>query len=298
MVSQAGNRTAKGYFLVLAATLIWSGNFIVARIINESVPPVTLVVLRCFVAIMALAPFVIRQIWSEAHVIRKHFWYIGFTGFLGITVCQTVVYVAAGSSTTVNLTLIAICSPIFTIIFARIILKDAITFRRLLSLVIASTGVLYLVTGGEFSKLTSLSFNPGDVWMLAQASSFGLYSVLVQQRPVELNPIPFLFSMFVFGMLLLIPWFIWEFSTSESMVFTRDNILAILYLELGPSVLAYMSWNQSVALIGPTRASMVYYCLPLFGALGGLYFLGEHLTAPHLISGVMILTGVMLSNKS
>ena len=297
-MSHAGNSSAKGYALVLAATLIWSGNFIVARIINESVPPVTLVVLRSVVAIMALAPFVIRQIWADAHVIRKHFWYIGFTGFLGISVCQTVVYIAAGSSTTVNLTLIAICSPIFTMIFARIILKDALTFRRLLSLVIASVGVLYLVTGGEFSKLTSLSFNPGDVWMLAQASSFGLYSVLVQQRPVELNPIPFLFSMFVFGMLLLTPWFIWEVSAAESLVFTGDNILAILYLGLGPSVLAYMSWNKSVALIGPTRASMIYYCLPLFGALGGLYFLGEHLTAPHLISGVMILTGVMLSNKS
>ncbi len=288
----------QGYALVLAATLIWSGNFIVARMMSESIPPVSLVVLRSLVAIMALAPFVVRQIFSEAHVIRKHCVYIGFTGFLGITVCQTVVYVAAGSSTAVNLTLIAICSPIFTMIFARIILNDALTGRRMLSLAIASTGVLYLVTGGELSKLASLSFNPGDVWMLAQASSFGLYSVMVLQRPMGLSPLPFLFSMFVFGMLLLIPWAAWEFSTAESIVFSRNNILAILYLGLGPSVLAYMSWNRSVALIGPTRASMVYYCLPLFGALGGLFFLGEHLTTSHFISGALILTGVMLSTKN
>ncbi len=287
----------QGYILVLTATVIWSGNFIVARIINGSIPPVTTVVLRSIVAIVVLLPFVIRTLVYEARLIRKHLVYIAFTAFLGITVCNTAVYVAASSSKAVNLTLIAICSPIFTIIFARLILKDVLTFRRVLSLLIASTGVVYLVTGGELSRLRALNFNPGDIWMLLQASSFGLYSVMVQKRPLGISPLPFLFSLFLVGTLLLIPWFAWEISTGEGFPISQENILAILYLGLGPSVLAYMSWNKSVSLIGPAKASMVYYCLPLFSASGGLYFLGEQVTAAHFVSGALILTGVILSTR-
>lgn len=293
-----GHRILKGYTLVLTATIIWSGNFIVARAISDSIPPVTTVVLRSIIAIVALAPFTMRQLYYQAHLIRKHVSYLAFTAFLGITVCNTVVYIAAESSEAVNLTLIAICSPIFTIIFSRIILHEALTARRILSLVIASIGVFYLVTGGDFSRLSTLKFNRGDIWMLAQASSFGLYSVMVQKRPLEISPLPFLFSLFVLGMLLLIPWFAWELVTTDSIRISRETIMAGLYLGLGPSVLAYMSWNKSVELIGPAKASFVYYCLPLFSASGALYFLGEQVTVSHFISGALILIGVALSVRT
>lgn len=297
MISSHAYRYVKGYAMVLAATLIWSGNFIVARILHDSISPVTIVVLRSAIAIFVLAPFVTRSLYFEAHLIRKHVTYLGVTAFLGMTMCNTLVYVAAASSKAVNLTLIAICSPIFTIIFARIFLKDSLTVNRIASLMIASSGVVYLVTNGNLSSLGNLSFNPGDIWMLGQASSFALYSILVQKRPLELSPLPFLFSLFVLGMLFLLPWFGWELLTTDMIELSPSTFWAIIYLGVGPSVLAYMSWNKSVALIGPSRASFVYYCLPLFSGIEALFLLDEHITTSHVISGALILTGVILSTR-
>lgn len=288
---------AQGYVMVLAATLIWSGNFVLARILQESVPPFTIVVLRSLIAIAAMAPFVARPMYYERRIILKHIKYIALTAFLGITVCNTIVYIAASSSNAVNLALIAISSPIFTILFARVLLKEALGFRKILSLVLASSGVLYLVTGGAFSRLATLSFTPGDIWMLGQASSFALYSILVQKRPLELSPLPFLFTMFVVGMIFVLPFFAWELVTAQRMEFSERVIWAIIFVGLGPSVLAYMSWNRSVALIGPSKAAFVYYCLPLFSGIEAQYLLGEDLTFSHLISGALILTGIILSTR-
>lgn len=290
-------RFIKGYSLVLAATAIWSGNFIVARILSNSVPPVTIFIFRSLIAITILAPFVAGRLRQEFPAIRRHLGYLALTAFLGLTICNTVVYIAAATTKALNLTLIAISSPVFTVIFARIFLHDTLTLRRVIGLVAATAGVVLLITSGQISHLANLTFSEGDLWMLGQASSFALYTILVRMKPGELSPLPFLFSLFIIGMLFLLPLFLWKLPETEAVHFTPTILGAILYLGVGPSLLAYLCWNESVAIIGPARASFVYYCLPLFSGVEGLLLLGEQVTAIHVFSGVMILAGVIFATS-
>jgi drug/metabolite transporter (DMT)-like permease len=197
----------------------------------------------------------------------------------------------------VNLTLIAICSPIFTIMFARLFLRDTLTIQRVIGLIAATSGVVFLITDGQPFRLAHLTFSEGDLWMLSQAASFALYSILVRKKPAELHPLTFLFSLFVLGMLLLLPWFAWELSGIQGIEFSPTTVGAILYLGIGPSLLAYLCWNESVAIIGPTRAAFVYYCLPLFSGGEALLLLGEPITAVHILSGILILAGVVISTR-
>ena len=288
-------RVIRGHVLVVAATAIWSGNFIVARFLADSTPPVILVVLRSFIAAVFLFPFVIRPLWNCIPLIRKHLGYLALTAFLGLTMSNMLIYVAATFSPALNMSLIAIFSPVFTIIFARIFLLEALTFRRAIGLSIAISGVVFLLSNGRISNLKDLTFSIGDVWMLGQAASFALYSILVRVRPAELHPQAFLFSLFVLGTLFLAPWFCWELSGMTLGDFPPKTIWAILYLGIGPSLLAYWFWNESVGIIGPARASLVYYLLPLFSGVEGLFLLGEPVTWVHIVSGIMILAGVIFA---
>jgi len=290
-------RWIKGYFFVLAATAIWSGNFIVARMLADSVPPVTLVVLRSTVAAILLLPFVIRPLFREIGVIRQHIGYLSVTAFLGMTMCNTLLYVAAATSNALNLSLIAICSPVFTVLFSRLFLHDTLTIRRFVGLVTATSGVVLLLIRGDFSRLAHLTLSEGDLWMLGQASSFALYSILVRKKPAELSPLVFLFSLFILGMSYLVPWFVWEQPWTKMIEYSPTIIGAILYLGIGPSLMAYLCWNQSVAIIGPTRAAFVYYCLPLLSGAEALVLLGEPVHVVHLVSGVLILGGVVVATR-
>jgi drug/metabolite transporter (DMT)-like permease len=291
------HRLIKGYGLVIAATAIWSGNFIVARIIANAVPPVSTTVLRSLVAVILMVPFVIRPFYRELPLIRKHLGYLTLAAFMGLTVCNTAVYVAATTTNALNLTLIAIFSPIFTIVFARIFLRDTLTFRRVIGLIAATAGVILLITGGQVSRLVHLTFARGDLWMLAQASSFAFYTILVRVKPAEISPLPFLFSLFILCIVLLVPLFVYEFAKFEAIDFSWKVIASILYLGIGPSLLAYLFWNESVAIIGPARAAFIYYLLPVLSGFEAVEFLGEPVTAVHVFSGAMILAGVVIATS-
>jgi len=133
--------------------------------------------------------------------------------------------------------------------------------------------------------------------MLGQAASFALYSILVRIKPPGLRPLTFLFSLFLLGMMSLLPWFAWEVAASKAIDLSTTTVGAVLYLGIGPSLLAYLCWNESVAIIGPTRAAFVYYCLPLFGGGEALLLLGEPINAVHVLSGALILAGVIFATR-
>ena len=119
-----------GYLFAVGATAIWSGNFIVARGLNDAIPPVSLAFSRWVVATMVLLPFAIKNLWTEWPVIKKHFGYFCITSFLGVTVFNTLIYIAGHTTTALNLALIAITFPIFTLLFSRIIYKEVLTIKK------------------------------------------------------------------------------------------------------------------------------------------------------------------------
>jgi drug/metabolite transporter (DMT)-like permease len=292
------HRFFKGYLFVLAALVIWSGNFIVARALANSVQPVTLVIMRSIIAVAILAPFTAQALYRERRAVLRHLGYLSVTAFLGITISNTLLYVAALTSTALNLSLIAICSPLFTIEFARLFLRDTLTLRRLVGLLGATSGVVLLITGGQLSRLVHLTFSQGDLWMLGQAAGFALYSILVRKKPDEISPLTFLFSLFFLGgVVFLLPLLPWELSHIRQIQFSHSIVAAIFYLGIGPSVLAYLCWNQSVAIVGPTRASLVYYSLPLFSGVEAFLLLGEPIHGIHVISGLLILSGVIIATR-
>ena len=291
------NQQVRGYIFVLLATMIWSGNFIVARFLADAVPPITLVMLRSCIALIALFPFALKSLRKDSHLFRKYSGYIIITGFFGMSVCNSLVYIAAATTKALNMTLIAIASPIFTLLFARLFLSDVLTVKRVLGLFIATSGVILLITEAEPGRLIHLTFSRGDLWMLGQASSFALYSILIRKKPPELEPLSFLFALFAVGGILLLPFFFYEIPRLTALAWTPQILISVLYLGIGPSLLAYLFWNKSVSIIGPSRAAFVYYTLPLFSGLEALLWLNEPISLFHVLSGFLILTGILISTR-
>lgn len=289
------SKTVLGYMLVLAATAIWSGNFIVARVLSGSVPPVTLAFLRWTTALIVILPFGIRPVYRDFQAIRAHLGYLSLTAFLLVTLFNTLIYIAAETSKAINLSLIAVSSPIFIVILARVLLKDSFTVRRIVGLIAATSGVVLLISEGDLSRLMGLTFAEGDLWMLLAAAIFGTYSVLARMKPVALSPVAFLCSTFIIGLVFLVPWTLWELRNVESIHLSTIAIASIVYLGVGPSLLAFLWWNEAIMLIGPVRSAFVYYSLPIFSGVEALVLLGEPVRSVHLLSGMLILLGITIA---
>ncbi|MFO7596301.1 MAG: DMT family transporter [Desulfocurvibacter africanus] len=156
-----------GFLCALGATIIWSGNFIVARGLFDSVQPATLAFLRWGTAFAALLPLAAIPAWRERQVIRRHFFFLLITALLGVTLFNTLIYLAARSTSALNLALISTTSPMFMLLLARMFLGEAVTPARLAGMAAAVCGVALLVTRFDLSRLASLQFAAGDLLMLS-----------------------------------------------------------------------------------------------------------------------------------
>jgi len=109
-----------GCFFALGATAIWSGNFIIARGLNESIPPISLAFWRWVVAVVVFLPFALKPLIVEWDIIKENILYLSITSLLGITIFNTLIYFAGHTTTAINLSLISITFPVFIVILSRI----------------------------------------------------------------------------------------------------------------------------------------------------------------------------------
>ncbi|MDA3916848.1 MAG: DMT family transporter [Deltaproteobacteria bacterium] len=285
-----------GYLFAFGATALWSGNFIVARGLSESIPPVTLAFFRWLVAVTFFTSFAIKTFIHEWPIIKKNIAYFSITSLLGITTFNTLIYYAGHTTTAMNLSLIAISFPIFILLFSRILYKELLTVKKGVGIVLVLTGVVFLITKGNISKLLNISFNIGDVWMLTAAIIFAVYSLFLKNKPQGLSVKTLQLSTMILGLFFLTPFFLWEQSLVHNFFLNQTTIPAILYVGIFASLFAFLLWTNAVIILGPSKAGMVYYTLPLFSGLAGYLFLHESVGIMHLYSMVFIFSGILITN--
>ncbi len=284
-----------GCACALLATIIWSGNFIVARGLGDVVPPVTLAALRWTTGTLVLLPFAMGIMWRQRAALLKHWRYLSISALLGVTVFNTLIYTAAHTTTALNLTLIATTTPMFIIVLSRIFLGEPITRPRAIGLMVAVFGIVTLVTRGDFAILWDMAFTVGDLWMLLAGFLWAIYSILVKKKPAEINQYAYLGTTFLLGVLPLIAGAFIEQSITPQWNMTPAVVGSVLYIGIGASLVAYVLWTKAVTTVGPVTSSLIYYSLPAFCGIEAYLFLGEPVTLIHGVAFLLIFSGIILA---
>ncbi len=288
-------RPSFGYLLAAAATLIWSGNFIIARGLADTIPPVLLAFLRWSVAALVVLPIGAPSLWRQRRVLRQHLGYLLLTSFCGVTLFNTLIYTAGETTSALNMSLLAIGTSIFIIVLARIVLGERLSAAKIAGVILATFGVLLLVTRGDLFRLQGLVFAEGDLWMIMAALVWAVYTILVHKKPSEINQRTFLIASFWLGLALLAPWAAWVYLDTAELKMGPAIMGVALYLGVGTSVVAYLLWNRAVSIVGASNVALIYYTLPLFSGFEAFLILSEPATIVHLFSGALIIGGVILA---
>jgi drug/metabolite transporter (DMT)-like permease len=286
-----------GIGLASLAAFIWAGNFIIARGVIKDIPPISLAFYRWLLASVIILPFAIKQFRKEWPFVKNSWHYLFWASLTGVALFNTFVYIGAHYTSAINLTLIGTTtSPIIATILARIFLKEQIGWMKLTGLIFCITGVLFLLSKGNFQTLLTLKFSTGDLWALTAALSFAIYNTLVKKKPVSISPINFLFVIFSMGTLLLLPFYMWEANSTPAVIWNTDLLLAIIYLGLGASVICFWIWNMAISKLGAARTILFGNLIPIFGTIGSVIFLHEQFTWVHIVSMALVFAGILLAN--
>lgn len=286
--------------LLTLAPLLWAGNAVVGRMVHDLVPPLTLNFLRWALALALLLPLA-WQVLRVRSPLWPHWRRYGVLGLLGIGLYNALQYMALQTSTPLNVTLVAASMPLWMLALGTLFFGVAVTRRQVAGALLSLAGVLLVLSRGEWSALLALRLVAGDVLMLLATLSWSLYSwLLVRTRePASLRGqwAPFLVAQMVFGLGWsgLLAGGEWALGSAQ-IVWGWPLALGLVYIAVGPAIVAYRCWGVGMQRVGPAVGGFFLNLTPLFAALLSAAFLGE---MPHLYHGaafLLIVGGIVVSS--
>ena len=164
----------------------------------------------------------------------------------------------------------------------------------MLALTISLAGVAVIISHGSLQALLGLSLRPGDGIIFLAVVFYALYSVMLRKRP-QVHPLSFCAATFAVGSLMLLPVYLVEHIGYRQIHFDGSTALALVYVMVFPSLLAYLCFNRAIELIGANRAGQYLHLMPVFGTGLAAIFLGERLQGFHVVGAVLIAAGILIS---
>lgn len=286
------------YLLLSLAALFWSGNFVLGRGLHEVAPPFTLASWRWLAAALILAPFALRVLWRQRDLVRRHLGELALLGALGASGYSALVYVGLQHTGTINAVLITSLTPVLIALFAWLLDGDRITRRQALGIAVSLSGAAWIVTGGHPGRLADLGSSRGELWILTAAACWAIYSVRLRHLPPGLDSRTFLMMVALTGWLVLLPFHLYEAAHGQTLAPTTGNLLAVGYLALFASLLAFVCWNSGIRRIGAARGGVFMQLMPVFGTGLAMLFLGERFAPYHALGIGLIATGLYLTLRS
>lgn len=293
--------TVSTSLLLTVPPLLWAGNAVVGRMVHDLVPPVTLNFLRWAIALLLLLPlggWVLRrdsgmwQNWRRFLVL----------GLLSVGLYNALQYLALQTSSPINVTLVAASMPVWMLLIGRLFFGATIARRQVTGALLSIAGVLLVLSRGDLSQLLAARLVPGDILMILATIAWSVYSWLLtlpkDPPAIRGDWAAFLMAQVAFG-------FAWSglFAAGEWVVAAPQIHWgwplagALLYVAIGPGIIALRCWGTGVQRAGPNVAGFFNNLTPLFAALMSSAFLGE---LPHLYHGAafaLIVGGIVLSSR-
>jgi len=287
---------AAAYVLLPTAAACWAGNHVVARAIAGHVPPGGLAILRWSVVfvIISLFAFVhVRRDWAKLRENRGVMIFLALTGGAGFGTLQ---FVALQYTTAINMGVVGSVAPAFIVAASFLLFGDRMGFTQLTGVAISLAGVLAIVTQLHPEHLFELTFNTGDMLIIVNMVLWAIYCSCLRLRPA-VHPLSFLFVLSLVALIGNLPFALWEYTSGYHLVADTETGLAIGYAALFTTLLAYITWNRGVDLVGAPRASVFLHTIPIFGTTLATVLLGEQLKLYHIVGFALILTGVTLAAR-
>jgi drug/metabolite transporter (DMT)-like permease len=272
---------------LLTLSALWGGSFLFIRVAAPILGPIVLIALRVFIAGAAL--FIYARIIGLDLEIRKRWKQYLLVGLLNSAIPFTLIATAELNLTAGLAAILNATSPLFGAIVAALWLKESLSTRKIIGMMLGLLGVSVLVgwSSISFTLVVGLSI----LASLVAATFYGIAGVYTKISSKGVKPIALATCSQLGASVFLIP--LTPFALPASFP-GWDVILSVLALSLVSTAIAYVLYFRLIENVGPTKALTVTFLAPVFGVLWGVLLLNEPLTLSTLVGFAIILSGTGL----
>ena len=287
------NTPRVAYALVNLAALLWASNFALGRLLRDDIGSFTLTAARFTIAAVILTIVGLRLPLEERKLGRQWLPILGM-GLTGVFGFGSLLYSGLRYTTATNGSLIHGTGPLIIGLVAALMLGERFTRRAVVGGVISLVGVAIVVSGGSLAALARQQYNVGDLLVLASVVDWGIYSALTRVVTRSRSALSATWLSTCLALPVLWVAAAWELP-ARPVTMSWPVLMAVLYIGVAPSVVAYLAWNEGVRRVGPAKATAFFNMLPFFGALIGVLWLGEPFSLAQLLGGGLIIAGSLIT---
>ncbi len=283
------------HFFLILESLLYAGSYTVANDASNYISPFELTLLR---AIFAALIFGTAQFISvREKVDGRDLFLLAACSLFGITISNVLFFGGLALTTPINASLLTLTSPLFLILFA-IIARGEIEVGKLVGVLVASLGGVFLIWGD--TGLATEAENPllGNIMVGASAGSYAIYLTLIRPLLLKYHPLTILRWLFTFGMLYLFPIWGWGLTQIEWGEFNSEAWIALGFILICITFITFLLNTFALRVLDASIVSTYIYTTPLFTALIGILLEGNSSSFSLLIAGVLILFGGYLVSQT
>ncbi|MFN5097240.1 MAG: DMT family transporter [Limnohabitans sp.] len=293
----AESRTRIALWLMWVTPALWSVNYIVARSAPGVVEPHMLALGRWALAGVILAFVARSELWRERSSTLADSGRYLVLGALGMLICGAWVYQGAKTTSAINIALIYAASPVLIAVGAVLWLGERFSWRQGVGVVVAMAGVFHVVVKGQWLALGQVQWVAGDGWIVVAMVAWAAFSLLQKKWPTPLGSTARLAAICMGGVLVLLPFSVWEYLQPDRPAWTMQASLLVVAAGLLPGIGAYWAYGFSQKVLGASRVAASLYLGPLYGGLTAWVFLGEAMGWHHVMGAALILPGIYLASR-
>jgi drug/metabolite transporter (DMT)-like permease len=284
---------ANAPLMLCLATLGWGSNTIASRLAVGEVSPMMLIFLRWGLVVALILAMHNREMIKAWPVIRKRLKWVFMMGGFGLSLFNGLFYIAAHSTTAVNLGIIQSIMPGMILLGSFFLFGARINRLQIAGLALTFIGVTVIVTKGSIEKLMLLTFNNGDLLMLLGCLFYSGYAIGLKNRP-KVSGMVMMGYFSIAAFLITIPLIAIESVTFGTIMPGLEGWLLIIYIAIMPSFLSQVFFMRGVDLIGPGSAGLYANLVPVFSAIMAIALLGEIFGTFHFSAMILVFSGIGL----
>lgn len=276
----------KYHTLVLLATVLVAGSFIVSEKLATVINPISLVLLRFVGAFLMLLPIVfLKSKWRKrilstmpkAMVIS--FFYAVF--FIGL-------FESLKTTTALNTGTLFTLVPFITALLALIVFRQSISYKQAFVYFLGITGTIWVIFGGQLDLLISLSLNSGDLIFMVALFFMSFYAIAMKWFYRDDEMIVLVFCTLVGGALWMAIALLLTDQPLEWHEIQGDSLIYMAYLIMAATLVTAYLYQVAIVALGPTQVSAYIYLNPALIALLLLIMEGESIP-------VIVIPGIVIS---
>ncbi|MEM9145522.1 MAG: DMT family transporter [Pseudomonadota bacterium] len=282
--------------LLMFTALFWAGNAVAGQLAVGEIAPFQLVLLRWVLVAAVLGVLYGQELRDHWPAVRGQLGFVVAMASLGFTAFNGLFYVAALSTSAVNIGILQGSIPVFVLLLAYAAYGTRISRMQAVGVMATLIGVVLVATKGAPLAVLSLGVATGDGLMVLACLLYAFYAVCLPRRPAVPGR-AFFALMSMIAAVTSVPFALAEAAWSAPGWPTMTGLAVMLYVAIFPSCLAQLFFLRGVDLIGPGRAGVYVNLVPVFASLLAVLLLGERFAGFHALALGLVLGGIWLAQR-